>query len=107
MRKFLIGLTALFLSAPAFASLDHWTCSNDSTVLYFILDTDEGNFMMFDDQGGFLAAAKFTAVEKTKNGTPFMYAEVADDLAVGVSKAGDSLVLALTNGKDTAKFLCN
>jgi hypothetical protein len=63
--------------------------------------------MMFDDQGGFLAAAKFTSQEKTKNGTPFLYAEVADDLAVGVSKAGDNLVLAIANGKDTVKFLCN
>jgi hypothetical protein len=76
--------------------------------MYFILDTDAGNFMIFDDKGGFLAAAKFTSQEKTKDSIPYLYAEVADDLAVGVAKVRDGvIVLALTNGKETVKFLCN
>lgn len=107
MNKFIATLALLFLSFSASAQIDHWTCSNDSTVLYFILDTDAGNFMMFEDTGAFLAAAKFTSMEKTKDGTPFLYAEVTSDLAVAVSKADKGLVLALSNGKETAKFLCN
>ena len=107
MNKFIALFALLFLSLPATAQIDHWTCSNDSTVLYFILDTDAGNFMMFQDTGAFLAAAKFTSMEKAKDGTPFLYAEVTSELAVAVSKADRGLILALSNGKDTAKFLCN
>lgn len=108
MRKLLIGFLVFFFTLPAFASVDHWTCSNDQTVLYFILDTDAGNFMMFDDKGTFLAAAKFTSQEKSKDGTPYLYAEVTEDVAVGVAKVGEgAIVLAIVNGKETVKFHCN
>lgn len=106
MNKFIATLALLFLSTPTLASVDHWTCSNDKTVLYFILDTAEGKFMMFDDGGRFLAAAKFTSMEKTKDGTPFLYSEVTSNLSVAVAKAPNGLKLALTNGKEVAEFSC-
>ncbi len=109
MRKFLIGLVALFFTMPAFASLDHWTCSNDSTVMYMVLDTDNGSFHLWDDRGGFLAAAKFTEASKTASGTPFLVAVLENGMGVGVAKAGNNLILAFTdeNGKAAGKFLCN
>jgi hypothetical protein len=106
MNKLLVSLALLLLPLTSFAQVNHWICSNEESVLYFILDTDEGNFMMFDDKGGFLAASKFTSQEKTKDGTPFLYGEVSDKLAVGVTRDGDYLVLALAHEKGTAKFVC-
>jgi len=107
MNKFISLCALLLFSLPTFASIDHWTCSNDQTVLYFILDTDEGSFMMFDDKGIFIATAKFTSVEKTRSGTPFMYVELDNDVSIGVTKQGSNLVIAFINGKDVAKFICN
>lgn len=95
MRKFLIGLAALLFTSPVFASVDHWTCSNDTTVMYFILDTSDGTFMLFDSGGEFLASSKFTSKEKTDNGVVFLYSEVNDKLAIGVSRSQNNLVLAV------------
>lgn len=108
MRNLLIGLTALFLTSPAFASVDHWTCSSDNTVLYLVLDTSDGNFMLWDDRGQFLAAAKFTEAGKTKNGTPFLAAELDNGTAVGIAKQGSTLVLAISApNNEAARFTCN
>ena len=109
MRKFLIGLAALLATAPAFASLDHWTCSNEQTVLFMVLNTDEGSFHLWDDRGGFLAAAKFIEKGQTKNGVPFLVAMLENGMGVGVAKSGNNLVLAFTdpNGKAAGRFICN
>lgn len=107
MRRFIVGLTALLFTLPAFAGLDHWTCSNDKTVMYMVLDTDEGVFHLWDDRGAFLASAKFTETGKTKQGLPFLAAELDDGVAVGVAKQGNTLILALTSDKGSARFICN
>lgn len=107
MNKLVTFFALLLFSLPTFASMDHWTCSNEQTVMYFILDTDGGDFMIFDDNGTFLAASRFSHVEKTKNGTPFMYAEIDDKLAIGITKRDGNIILALVNGKETAKFICD
>lgn len=109
MRKFLIGLVGLFFTLPAFASLDHWTCSNETTVMYMVLDTNEGAFHLWDDRGGFLVAAKFTDVSKTPDGKPFLFAFLENGAGVGIAKTGDDkIILALTDpkGKAAGKFLC-
>lgn len=107
MRKLLIGLTALFLTTPAFAGLDHWTCSNDQTVMFMVLNTEDGSFHLWDDKGQFLAGAKFTDSGKTKNGTPFLAAELDNGVAVGVAKQGNTLILAITSDKGSSRFVCN
>lgn len=110
MRKLLIGFLALFFTLPAFASVDHWTCSNEQTVMYLVLDTDDGNFMLWDDQGQFLVGAKFTGTAKTKSGTPFLVAELDGGTMIGMAKDENRLILAITkDGGDTAiaKFTCN
>ena len=109
MRKLLIGMVALLATSPAFASLDHWTCSNDKTVMYMVIDTDAGSFHLWDDRGGFLAAAKFTESAKTDNGTPFLAAILENGMGVGVAKVNNNLILAFTdsNGKAAGRFLCN
>jgi hypothetical protein len=109
MRKFLIGLVALFFTMPAFASLDHWVCSNESTVMYMALNTGEGSFVLWDDKGGFLAAAEFTDKSETKDGTPFLVAELDSGVLVGVAKVADNkLVLAIaSNAEEKAtRFIC-
>ena len=109
MNKFIATLALLFFSLPAFASLDHWTCSNETTVMYMVLDTSEGSFHLWDDKGGFLAAAKFTDSSKTSNGTPFLVATLENGVGVGVAKVNNNLILAFTDekGKAAGKFLCN
>lgn len=107
MNKFLVTLAALLFTSPAFAGLDHWTCSNDSTVMYMVLNTDDGNFHLWDDKGQFLAAAKFTDVGKTKNGTPFLAAELDNGVAVGIAKQGNTIILAFTSDKGNSRFVCN
>lgn len=108
MKKLLVTLAALLFTSPAFAGLDHWTCSNDSTVLYMVLNTDEGDFHLWDDKGRFLAAAKFTEASKTKDGVPFLAAELENGTMVGVAKAGNTLILAIaTDAKTPAiRFTC-
>ena len=107
MRKLFIGLTAFLFALPAFAGLDHWTCSNDNTVMYMVVNTDEGTFHLWDDRGQFLASAKFTDTGTTKNGTSFLAAELDNGVAIGVAKQGNSLILALTSDKGSARFICN
>jgi hypothetical protein len=93
MRKFLIGLVGLFFTLPAFASLDHWTCSNEQTVLYMALNTDEGNFVLWDDKGGFLTAAKFTDAAKTPAGNTMLYAILENGTGVGIAKSGENSII--------------
>lgn len=107
MRRFIVGLTALLFTLPAFAGFDHWTCSNDKTVMYMVLDTDNGAFHLWDDRGSHLASAKFTDTGETKNGTPFLAAELDNGIMVGVAKQGSTLILALTSDKGSARFTCN
>ena len=108
MNKLITFLAALLVTSPAFASIDHWTCSNDQTVLYFILNTEAGDFLLFDNNGQFLAASKFTQKETTKKCIPFLVADLGTTM-VAVAKNGDnSLILAVTNSKnEPVKFLCN
>jgi hypothetical protein len=109
MRKLLIALTAFLISTPAFAALDHWTCSNDETVLFAVLDTDNAVIHLWDDRGGFLASAKFTEKGETDTGTPFLAAELPNGAAIGIAKQGNNLILAIakdTNSK-AARFVCN
>lgn len=110
MRKFLIGLTALLFTAPAFASLDHWTCSNDTTVMFMVLNTDEGSFHLWDDKGAFIASAKFTERSETKDGIPFAAAELENGVMIGVAKTNDNKLILAIAGADTkkaARFLCH
>ncbi len=109
MRKLLIGLVALFFTLPAFASLDHWTCSNDTTVMFMALDTSDGQFVLWDDKGQFLAAAKFTEAGETKDGTPFLAAELENGVAVGIAKSGNTVILAIAGdaNEKAARFVCN
>lgn len=109
MRKFLIGLVALLFTAPAFASLDHWTCSNDTTVMFMVLNTDEGSFHLWDDKGAFLASAKFTERSETKDGIPFAAAELENGVMIGIAKTSDNKMILAIAGSDTkkaARFLC-
>jgi len=106
MRKFLIALTALFFTMPAFAAVDHWTCSNENTVMYLIMDTDTPAFTLFDDKGAFLVSAKFEGQEKTPDGNPFLYANF-EGFSVGIAKGGNNtLILALADEKGGVKFIC-
>lgn len=109
MRKVLIGLVALFSTSPAFASIDHWTCSNDQTVMYMVLDTTDGVFMLWDSDGKFLAGAKFTGGNKTANGLSFLTAVLKNGLGVGIAKRGDNLILAFTKGtkQASATLICD
>ena len=108
MKKLFVTLAALLFTLPAFAGLDHWTCSNDQTVMFMALNTDEGTFVLWDDKGQFLAAAKLTIESKTKDGVPFLAAELDNGLMVGVAKTGDTLILAIaSDAKTTAtRFTC-
>lgn len=109
MKKLFVTLAALLFTSPAFAGLDHWTCSNETSVLYMALNTDEGNFVLWDDKGQFLAAAKFSDSAKTPAGNTMLYAILDSGVGVGVAKSGDNLILAITDakGKAAGKFLCN
>lgn len=107
MKKLFVTLAALFVTSPAFAGLDHWTCSNDSTVLYMVLNTDKGDFVLWDDKGQFLAASKFTDKSETPDGTPFLVAELDSGAMVGVAKVDRSLVLAISKNSKTTRFTCN
>lgn len=110
MKKILFALIATFAAFPAFAGLDHWTCSNDKTVMYMALNTDEGTFILWDDKGSFLASAKFTDKSETKDGTPFLVAELDNGVLVGVAKTGEGTLTLAIAGNDKAKaarFTCN
>jgi len=109
MKKLFVTLAALLFTSPAFAGLDHWTCSNDSTVLYMALNTDKGDFVLWDDKGQFLAASTFTEASKTKDGVPFLAAELDNGTVVGVAKSGNTLILVVaTDAKTPAtRFTCN
>jgi hypothetical protein len=109
MNRFCAAAALLSLSFSADAALDHWTCSNDTTVMFLALDTDDGNFVLWDDGGQFLAAAKFTDSSKTASGVPFFIATLDNGIGVGVAKSGDNLILAFTDAKGKAinRFLCN
>lgn len=108
MKKILFALIATLAAFPAFAGLDHWTCSNDQTVMFMALNTDEGTFVLWDDKGQFLAASKFTIESKTKDGIPFLAAELDNGTMVGVAKTGNTIILAIaSDAKTTAtRFTC-
>lgn len=108
MNRFLGILLGALLAFPAVASVDHWTCSNEQTVMFMVLDTDAGTFILWDDKGQFLATAKFSKQAHTKDGKAFAVAELSDGVLVGVAKADDgSLVLGLSGEKGAVKFICN
>jgi hypothetical protein len=108
MKKLLVTLAALLFTSPAFAGLDHWTCSNETTVLFMVLNTDEGSFHLWDDKGLFLASAKFTEKSQTKDGIPFLAAELDNGTMVGVAKSGNTLILAIASDAKTqaTRFTC-
>lgn len=110
MRKLLFGLITLFASFTATASVDHWTCSNDATVLYLVLDTNGGSFMLWDDKGQYLAGAKLSVVNKTPDGIPFAAAQLENGVAIGIAKGRDkTLILAIAKNTESeaARFICN
>jgi hypothetical protein len=86
-----------------------WTCSNDNTVLYVVLDMQNNMaYAMFDDKGVVLAMAHFTK-KKTKEGYDFLYSALTNGVSVGLITAGkDKLVMGLTREKEgVVKFDCN
>ena len=106
MRKLLIALTALFLPFTAMANLDHWTCSNETSVVYLIMDTDAGAFTLFNADGGHLVSAKFEGRDTTPDGIPFLYAHF-EKFTVGVSKGkNNTLILALADNNGGVDFIC-
>lgn len=107
MRKFLLALVALFFTLPAAAEVAHWTCSNDQTVMYLIVDAADGKFILFDSDGVFLGNSTFVET-KTDKGTNFFYATIGGT-AIGAMKVGEkTLVLAVTKGSEAVtKFECN
>jgi hypothetical protein len=108
MKKLLVTLAALLFTSPVFAGLDHWTCSNETTVLFMVLNTEDGNFVLWDDKGQFLAAAEFTEASKTKDGVPFLAAQLDNGTMVGVAKSGNTLILAIASDAKTqaTRFTC-
>jgi len=97
MRKFFIALFALFFTLPAFATPAHWTCSNDQTVMYLVVDGSDGKFILFDNKGGFLGSSTFTK-QTTDSGNPFFYAEIGT-AAIGVTRVSETaMVLAIARG---------
>jgi hypothetical protein len=77
--------------------------------MYMVLNTDEGSFHLWDDKGMFLASAKFTEKAKTKDGVPFLAAELENGVMIGVAKAGNTLILAIAADakKPATRFTCN
>lgn len=109
---FLSALLLFTLTAPAMASVDHWTCSNDQTVMYMVLDTEDAKFFLWDDKGKYLAGAQFTDIGKTKDGIPFLSTTLENGVIVGVARRGDFLILAITkkdgdNNPTAMSFMCN
>lgn len=112
MRKLLFGLIALFFTLPAIATPDHWTCSNNQTVLYMVLNTAENVFMLWDDKGEFLAAGSFTMLATTENGKKFAAAILENGVGIGVSKGEqpNTLILAISKdaeNKTSDNLICN
>jgi hypothetical protein len=107
MRKFIVALVGLLFTLPAFAEVAHWTCSNEQTVLYLVVDGSDGKFILFDNKGAFVGSSNFVET-KTDKGTNFFYAEI-NGTALGAIKVDtNTLVLAVTKtGQAVSKFECN
>lgn len=88
----------------------HWTCSNELTVLYFVIGNNN-EFLLFTDTGSLLVKARFGKPEQLKNGTWMYYAE-AGKTGIAAAKIDDGrVILAIgneeVNGGDPVPFECN
>jgi hypothetical protein len=111
MRKFLIALVGLLFTLPVLAQPVHWTCSNDQTVLYMVVEPNNNLFFMFDDHGTFVASSTFAPEER--NGIHYYYAEMNTahgKTAIAVAGTGkeNSLIMVLTDASlKVVKMECN
>lgn len=100
-------------SAPveeAATEFAHWTCSNELTVLYFVIGNNN-EFLLFTDTGSLLVKARFGKPEQLNNGTWMYYAE-SGKTGIAAAKVGDGrVILAIgneeVNGGDPVPFECN
>jgi hypothetical protein len=103
----LSALTAL-LPGVATAELVHWTCSNNTTVLYMLLDTKSGGIQLFSDRGVFIGQSTFTEVKKV-GGKDAAFGASIDSVAIAVlKKTPDKIVLKLDDVEaDPVYFECD
>jgi hypothetical protein len=108
MRKFLLTLIGLFFTLPAVAQPTLWVCSNETTVLYMVVEATSADFFMFDSKGQSLGSSTFTK-EKTDKGTEFFFGTIGTT-GIGAMRLDETHVaLIVSNGdsKTTVNFECN
>lgn len=111
INRFLVSTVAAFglFSPISNADVDHWTCSNTQTVMYFVLNTNSGEFILWDDKGKFLVASKFSDKTVTKNGIPVLVARLENDTLIGLTKMNPgelTITMLPKSGKSPVSMTC-
>lgn len=100
MNKIFSFILAALFATTANAVPEHWVCSNDTSVMYLVLDPTDGTFMLWNDTGQFLAAAKLTSKTVAPNGIPVLIARLENDTLIGIARTKDSEITIAISPND-------
>jgi hypothetical protein len=91
VKRILLCALALF-PVIATADLVHWTCSNDTTVLFMLLDTKSGGVQLFTDTGAFLGQSAFTQTTKI-NDKDVAFGARIDTVSLAILKKDETTIV--------------